>query len=867
MNTTATWEEIGSWIDRSRRGDREAFASLVRQYQGMVSGIALSRTGDLHRSEDLAQETFLLAWQKLAELDDIQKFPGWICSIARNLARNAVRKKSESEQTGTSPDVASEVADPAAAILAAEQNALIGAALQKIPENYREPLILFYRGEQSTQQIAAALEITEEAARQRLSRARKFLRKELERQVAGAIAASGPGEFFSLGVIAALPGVAILSASGKLAAATTLGTEPILAAAVCTPSQCGPGSACAATFSFKGFVLSVLSVFVLALFWFCWIGGLIPSLWLSVRNAPTLRARRFLILSSLRVHVLFGIVVFYCCLFPLVRTFLTMTFPGNWDYQFLETAFNFGFYTGLCVIGAVVLFFLVDAPIVYRRILREDAGLVLPKKTVPLEESRLSFMRLRKSYFRSAIALIVLLTVAWLSFYTWQELERIRLSPYTRFASTDIEKWNYWDSYIRFYLFFAVIGVSFLIMFREMHSKFLVSAKDKTSFAAAPTILGRNTPFRERIFVEWLVAFGMFLIAGFIFLLWESFMVGWIPRSPVSLFEAIGLLLAVTIGAATVNARFPILRWLVNVAVIGLLFASFVLFAYRRVDFLGWNHLPFQDFFDSPRSWPVLWGLIVLDAVLVFATLTAMVLGVVYLRGKGTGRFFSRRTVKTIFGVEIAVILVAGLFLYTPGRVPCLVDILVCRYRDDWTEHHNAKMLTLASEIIRSTSEKDEHYGWAHGTRGSMNIRERNYDAAVADYNIAICLCPREFFSGFYYDSRGEAKCAKGDAAGALEDFDKAIALGHTWNDIYYGRGVAHEKLGNIEAALADYDQAIAWAKRFAEPPPVVSAIPRTGYDEESRHRVYDGNRFGYVISFQELIEIRDNLRKNAAEQ
>jgi RNA polymerase sigma factor (sigma-70 family) len=145
VNATANYETIGNWITQSRNGDRDAFAHLVRQYQGMVSGIALSRTGDIHQSEDLAQETFLLAWRKLPELDDVRKFPGWLCSIARNLARNAVRKKSE--QTNTLLEAESHEADPALQLATAEQNALIASALQNIPEKYREPLVLFYRGE------------------------------------------------------------------------------------------------------------------------------------------------------------------------------------------------------------------------------------------------------------------------------------------------------------------------------------------------------------------------------------------------------------------------------------------------------------------------------------------------------------------------------------------------------------------------------------------------------------------------------------------------------------------------------------------------------------------------------------------------
>jgi tetratricopeptide (TPR) repeat protein len=237
-----------------------------------------------------------------------------------------------------------------------------------------------------------------------------------------------------------------------------------------------------------------------------------------------------------------------------------------------------------------------------------------------------------------------------------------------------------------------------------------------------------------------------------------------------------------------------------------------------------------------------------------------MILGILYLRSKETGRFFSRRTIMRIFCVEVAAALIVSAFLYVPARVPYLAEILVCRYRDDWTSHHNTKMSALASEIMRCVPEDGVGYGWSHGICGDMNVRERKYAEAIADYGVAIRLCPKEFTTGFYYHSRGEAKLASGDLSGALEDLDKAIALGHIWGGIYYDRGFAHEKLGNIESALADYDRTIAWANRFLEKPLVVSAVPRAGYDEESRRRVHKGNHFGYVITLEELVEIRERL-------
>jgi tetratricopeptide (TPR) repeat protein len=254
----------------------------------------------------------------------------------------------------------------------------------------------------------------------------------------------------------------------------------------------------------------------------------------------------------------------------------------------------------------------------------------------------------------------------------------------------------------------------------------------------------------------------------------------------------------------------------------------------------------------------------ILDALIVFATATAMILGVLYLRWKGTNRFFSRRTIRMIFSVEIAVILIASAFLYVPARVPCLVDILVCRYRDGYSTHHNTKMTALASEVIRLAPETDWNFSWAHGIRANMNLRERKYDEAIADFDVALRLhpVPEGDYVKFYYNPRGEAKFALGDYAGALEDFDMVFRCsGSSWNNHYYNRGFAHEKLGNFDLALADYDRAIAHMKQFQEPSPVVTNTARPGYDDESRRKIHRWE-FGYAITLEELIEIRDRVER-----
>src|SRR5271170_1427215 len=84
-------------VTASRSGDRRAFGQIIRKYQAMVSGLIYAACGDLHRSEDVAQETFISAWKSLSGLRDASKLPGWLCQIARRRLADATRTKSATE--------------------------------------------------------------------------------------------------------------------------------------------------------------------------------------------------------------------------------------------------------------------------------------------------------------------------------------------------------------------------------------------------------------------------------------------------------------------------------------------------------------------------------------------------------------------------------------------------------------------------------------------------------------------------------------------------------------------------------------------------------------------------------------------------
>ncbi|MCL2117425.1 MAG: sigma-70 family RNA polymerase sigma factor, partial [Planctomycetaceae bacterium] len=253
--------------------------------------------------------------------------------------------------------------------------------------------MLFYRSGQSVAEIAKALEISENALSVRLTRARKFLRKELEKQVEGAIAASGPGEMFSLGVIAALPALAVMSSTGKAVAASLLGAESTLATAgmVTAPKS---GTSDATLFGAALWWYTVQPVLI-AVGWmiscFFWITGATPGVWFSIRNAPTLRARRYLVLASLRAHLIFAVWCFGF-LFTIMGIHSLVGLAGR--PPLLHHLVECSGVIGMGVLGIITALFLILSPFRYHRIVREDAGVVTPKKLLPLEESPLSLSRI-----------------------------------------------------------------------------------------------------------------------------------------------------------------------------------------------------------------------------------------------------------------------------------------------------------------------------------------------------------------------------------------------------------------------------------------------------------------------------------------
>ena len=197
-------------VAESRDGSRDAFRQIVERYQTLICSLAYSAIGNVSQSEDVAQETFLTAWTDLRSLREPNKLRAWLCGIVRNRIHKSLQREGREPVHDAMPledahDSPAREALPSEQAISREEEAILWRSLERIPEIYREPLILFYRKHQSIESVAAELELSEDAVKQRLSRGRKLLQEEVQAFVESTLRRTAPGEAFSTAVFAALP--------------------------------------------------------------------------------------------------------------------------------------------------------------------------------------------------------------------------------------------------------------------------------------------------------------------------------------------------------------------------------------------------------------------------------------------------------------------------------------------------------------------------------------------------------------------------------------------------------------------------------------------------------------------------------------
>ena len=168
-------------IYRTQTGDEGAFAELMREYYLFVYTIVTGIVNNPHDAEELVQDTFLSAYRGLTQLEDTTKFKSWLAEIARNCARQWLRK--QRGKTVSLDDVGEEILQtedsPDERLARREQRELIRRTMETLPQKDREIAHAFYLEGASYDELTSTHGLSYNAIAFRLFRVKRKLSKQL----------------------------------------------------------------------------------------------------------------------------------------------------------------------------------------------------------------------------------------------------------------------------------------------------------------------------------------------------------------------------------------------------------------------------------------------------------------------------------------------------------------------------------------------------------------------------------------------------------------------------------------------------------------------------------------------------------------
>ena len=169
-------------IRRALQGEPQAFESLVQRFARLVYAQSFSLLHDRQEAEDVVQECFLRAFQFRVRLAQPERFPQWLLAIARNLARDRLRRPDWRNRAA--PETAAELVpderrSPLGIVQTLDDLARLRALLELLPQRSRQALSLRYADDLGYRDIRARLGLSDGALRGVLGRALAALRRQI----------------------------------------------------------------------------------------------------------------------------------------------------------------------------------------------------------------------------------------------------------------------------------------------------------------------------------------------------------------------------------------------------------------------------------------------------------------------------------------------------------------------------------------------------------------------------------------------------------------------------------------------------------------------------------------------------------------
>jgi RNA polymerase sigma-70 factor (ECF subfamily) len=184
-------DELLDAVRRAQSGSVEAFEDLYRAHQAGIYTFIRSQVREPELAADLAQQTFVRAWESLPRLREAGAFRGWLHRIATNLVRDEVKSGRARLEVVASVLEDADLAEMAGSdedtlvrtVVAAELRQQVRAALGALPAEQRQAVVMHHLEGMPVAEIAQAMGVRPGTVMSRLARAREALRGRLSRYV------------------------------------------------------------------------------------------------------------------------------------------------------------------------------------------------------------------------------------------------------------------------------------------------------------------------------------------------------------------------------------------------------------------------------------------------------------------------------------------------------------------------------------------------------------------------------------------------------------------------------------------------------------------------------------------------------------
>ncbi|MEW6027181.1 MAG: RNA polymerase sigma factor [Planctomycetota bacterium] len=166
-------------VKRAQKGDRKAFNALIEKYHKAIVNFVYRNINDASRSEELAQKVFVRCYLNIRHYNQRYKFTTWLYTIAVNLCKNELRDKARRPRNVELTDLIrtpnAEASSPVEAVADKEIREKVSRAVQSLPEDQREAIIMAVYNDLPYKEIADVLKTNENTVKSWVFRGKQML--------------------------------------------------------------------------------------------------------------------------------------------------------------------------------------------------------------------------------------------------------------------------------------------------------------------------------------------------------------------------------------------------------------------------------------------------------------------------------------------------------------------------------------------------------------------------------------------------------------------------------------------------------------------------------------------------------------------